>query len=485
MNRKKVRNDRPWLNYVRRLIRFRVWTNIGRAGGHPFFLSYVCPVFKAGRTLHGYGWRMLYGRCGRCHTNFARATPTLCPFIIISHTNFDLLVNHIMFWPHQLWKPSSAHDYSHSVRDTSDVAATFSEKAELDQLFMESLGDIADVARQTPVVCGRLHSSVCFYISSFLSTHVFIYLSRISSRLELDKQTTTRNRNSRNSQFIIHSKIGWTRVLDGSLPKSRLHTSHMNDVIHALHQSRAVSILHQRTYCKIFCVRQYAIKKSWLNMQQSVTVLFFNISKVSSQTAKCGLGHTSGSVMTHSHVIDRQPAPVCRLLLDCWDFVNVRQKLVNACRNRGCTVRSQDSVGWWQSIHNRCPVRLSKRLGYLGEFRIVSIEQVAGVARTPFPKDFYLYPWHRFSQAVCCIYHTADRVMGNCLICNWWYQTDMIWNWCLLFQTPHDILMRLYVVCWMKSLYLSWCPVQICPWWAMCCYTRPLWINGGGRVTVL
>ena len=38
-----------------------------------------------------------YGRCGRCHTNFARATPTFRPFIIIGHTNFDLLVNHIMF----------------------------------------------------------------------------------------------------------------------------------------------------------------------------------------------------------------------------------------------------------------------------------------------------------------------------------------------------------------------------------------------------
>ena len=49
-----------------------------------------------------HGWRMPYGRCGRCHTNFARATPTFCPFISIGHSNFDLLVNHIMFWPHQL-----------------------------------------------------------------------------------------------------------------------------------------------------------------------------------------------------------------------------------------------------------------------------------------------------------------------------------------------------------------------------------------------
>ena len=40
---------------------------------------------------------MPYGRCGRCHTNFTRATPTFCPFIIIGHINFDLLVNHIMF----------------------------------------------------------------------------------------------------------------------------------------------------------------------------------------------------------------------------------------------------------------------------------------------------------------------------------------------------------------------------------------------------
>ena len=34
----------------------------------------------------------------------AVATPTFCPFIIIGYTNFDLLVNHIMFWPHQLGK---------------------------------------------------------------------------------------------------------------------------------------------------------------------------------------------------------------------------------------------------------------------------------------------------------------------------------------------------------------------------------------------
>ena len=63
--------------------------------------------------IYMHGWRMSYGRCdcGRCHTNFARATPTFCRFIIIGHTNFDLLVNHIMFWPHQLWKPSSAHVY--------------------------------------------------------------------------------------------------------------------------------------------------------------------------------------------------------------------------------------------------------------------------------------------------------------------------------------------------------------------------------------
>ena len=69
-------------------------------------------------TTYMHGWRMPYGRCGRCHTNFARATPTFCPFIIIGkiiigHTNFDLLVNH-MFWPHQVWKPSSAHAYMFS-----------------------------------------------------------------------------------------------------------------------------------------------------------------------------------------------------------------------------------------------------------------------------------------------------------------------------------------------------------------------------------
>ena len=60
-------------------------------------------------TVCTHGWRMPYGRFGSCHTNFACATPTFCPFIIIDHTNFDLLVNHIIFWPHQLWKPSSAH----------------------------------------------------------------------------------------------------------------------------------------------------------------------------------------------------------------------------------------------------------------------------------------------------------------------------------------------------------------------------------------
>ena len=30
--------------------------------------------------LHPWPW-VPYGRCGRCHTNFARATPTFCPFI--------------------------------------------------------------------------------------------------------------------------------------------------------------------------------------------------------------------------------------------------------------------------------------------------------------------------------------------------------------------------------------------------------------------
>ena len=49
---------------------------------------------------------------GECRmASVAIATQTFCPFIIIGHTNFDLLVNHIMFWPHQLWKPSSAHAY--------------------------------------------------------------------------------------------------------------------------------------------------------------------------------------------------------------------------------------------------------------------------------------------------------------------------------------------------------------------------------------
>ena len=71
--------------------------------------QHIASQCQSRRGLCDHGWRMPYGWCGRCHTNFARATPTFCPFIIISHTNFDLLVSHIMFWPHQLWKPSSAH----------------------------------------------------------------------------------------------------------------------------------------------------------------------------------------------------------------------------------------------------------------------------------------------------------------------------------------------------------------------------------------
>ena len=46
----------------------------------------------------------------------AVATPTLpvphqrfALLSVLATTNFDLLDNHIMFWPHQLWKPSSAH----------------------------------------------------------------------------------------------------------------------------------------------------------------------------------------------------------------------------------------------------------------------------------------------------------------------------------------------------------------------------------------
>ena len=47
-----------------------------------------------------------------CHTN-------IFPFYHFDHTNFDLLVNHIMFWPHQLWKPSSAHVYMVTVWQAS------------------------------------------------------------------------------------------------------------------------------------------------------------------------------------------------------------------------------------------------------------------------------------------------------------------------------------------------------------------------------
>ena len=34
-----------------------------------------------------HGWRIPYGRCGRCHTNYASATPTLCYLVIAGHTN--------------------------------------------------------------------------------------------------------------------------------------------------------------------------------------------------------------------------------------------------------------------------------------------------------------------------------------------------------------------------------------------------------------
>ena len=37
-----------------------------------------------------------------CHTN-------ILPFCHYWLHQLDLLVNHIMFWPHQLWKPFSAH----------------------------------------------------------------------------------------------------------------------------------------------------------------------------------------------------------------------------------------------------------------------------------------------------------------------------------------------------------------------------------------
>ena len=59
----------------------------------------------------------------------AVATPTLpvphqhfAPFIIIGHTNIDLLVNHIMFWPHQLLKPSSAHGRMNILKVTSRMS---------------------------------------------------------------------------------------------------------------------------------------------------------------------------------------------------------------------------------------------------------------------------------------------------------------------------------------------------------------------------
>ena len=86
-----------------------------------------------GDHMSQHGWRMPYGRCGSCHTNFARATPTFCPFIIIDHTNFDLMVNHIMFWPHQLWKPSSAHVSVTRMSPSLDSPSLYSVNARMPQ----------------------------------------------------------------------------------------------------------------------------------------------------------------------------------------------------------------------------------------------------------------------------------------------------------------------------------------------------------------
>ena len=42
------------------------------------------------RCNHRSRLRMPYGRCGRCHTNFASATPIFCSICIAGHTNSPL-----------------------------------------------------------------------------------------------------------------------------------------------------------------------------------------------------------------------------------------------------------------------------------------------------------------------------------------------------------------------------------------------------------
>ena len=49
--------------------------------------------------------------------------------------------------------------------------------------------------------------------------------------------------------FCRGMEMFWA-LFGSAQPKSRLHTSHLNDIIHAPHQSRVVSNLHQPTYCK-------------------------------------------------------------------------------------------------------------------------------------------------------------------------------------------------------------------------------------------
>ena len=51
----------------------------------------------------GHGWRMPYGRCGRCRTNFSSATPTFCPLDIAGHTNNTA--------DQELAIPTSGHDF--------------------------------------------------------------------------------------------------------------------------------------------------------------------------------------------------------------------------------------------------------------------------------------------------------------------------------------------------------------------------------------
>ena len=86
------------------------WRQMKNITVHPHVQQFI-GCMKKYYQCHNHWWRIAYqyGRCGRCHTNLVRATPTAtaCPFFIIDHINFYFMAK-IMFWPYQLWKWFSA-----------------------------------------------------------------------------------------------------------------------------------------------------------------------------------------------------------------------------------------------------------------------------------------------------------------------------------------------------------------------------------------